>query len=113
MAEKNNAHCSICGKSYQLCHSCSDQKILKPWRAVTDSIEHYKVYLAIHGYTLSKNKARAKKELEKCNLSDLNDFKPEIKTVIKEIMAETKKNKSVTKKEAEFIEDIEIDTIVE
>lgn len=98
MAEINNAHCSICGKPYQLCNSCGNEKVLKPWRSVTDCIEHYKIYLAIHGYSLSKNKASAKKELENCDLTGLEDFNPSIKTVIAEIMAEPKKIKYVSKK---------------
>lgn len=99
MADKNNARCTICNKEYERCHSCSDQKYLKPWRSVTDTIEHYKIYLAIHGYTISKDKERAKKELKKCDLSGLENFNPEIKSVIKAIMTENKKQKTVSKKQ--------------
>lgn len=88
MSEQYNAACTICGKPYRVCLSCREQTILKPWRSVTDCMEHYKIYLAIHGYTLSKNKAAARQELENCNLSGLETFKPEIVSVIKEIMTE-------------------------
>lgn len=54
--------------------------------------------MAIHGYTLSKNKEIAKRELQKCDLSGLETFTPEIKAVIKEIMAEPKKVRTVSKK---------------
>lgn len=108
MSEHNtNAYCSICGCSYTRCNSCNDQKTLKPWKSVTDSIEHYKIYLALHGYSLSKNKEVAKKELENCNLSGLENFKPEIKSVIKEIMTEPKKMKYVPRKERITEENIE------
>jgi hypothetical protein len=99
MAENINAYCAICGKGYHVCNSCLEQKTFKPWRTIVDSIEHYKIYMAIHGYTLLKNKELAKQELEKCDLSGLENFKPEIKTVIKEIMTEPKKNKTTTKRE--------------
>ena len=99
MAENINAYCSICGKGYHVCNSCLEQKTFKPWRTIVDSIEHYKIYMAIHGYTLLKNKESAKQELEKCDLAGLESFKPEIKAVIKEIMTELKKNKSIVKRE--------------
>ncbi len=100
MAENNiNAHCAICNKGYHICHSCSGQKALKPWRSVTDTMEHYKIYLAIHGYTISKDKESAKGELKNCDLSSLENFDPEVKSVIKKIMAENKKVKTAAKKE--------------
>lgn len=99
MTETNiNAHCSICGIGYHLCNTCSDQKIIKPWRTVTDSIEHFKIYTVIHGYTISKDKETAKNELQKCDLTGLENFNPEIKTVIKEILEEPEKQKYVSKK---------------
>jgi len=100
MAENNiNAYCSVCGKGYHICNSCLEQKSLKPWRTITDTIEHYKIYMAIHGYTLSKNKEIAKQELQNCDLSGLENFNPEIKAVIKEIMTEPKRAKPASKKE--------------
>ena len=99
MAEKNNAFCSICGTPYHICNSCLEQKTFKPWRTVTDTVEHYKIFLAIHGYSISKNKEEAKRELDSCNLSELKTFKPEIKAVIKEIMAEPKREKNISPKE--------------
>lgn len=105
MAEnKINAFCKICGSGYNVCNSCLEQKTFKPWRNITDSIEHYKIYLAIHGYTISNDKKKAKKELESCNLSDLDSFKDEIKNVIKEIMEEPVKLKNVSKKTKDNIE---------
>lgn len=98
MSEKDiNAYCSICGKGYHICNSCKEQQTFKPWRTVVDSIEHYKIYLVLHGYSITKDKEKAKSELQKCDLSDLENFKPNIKSVIKEIMAEPKKNKRTSK----------------
>ncbi len=97
--QSTNAYCSICGKPYKVCRTCAEQKTFKPWRTVTDTIEHYKIYLAIHGYTVSNNKERAMTELEKCDLSGLKTFNPEIQKAIKEILSKPKVQKSVTKKE--------------
>lgn len=93
----NNAKCSICNKNYEICSTCKNEKKFKPWRTVTDTIEHYKIYMAIHGYTVTQNKEIAKTELQNCDLSDMESFKDEIKSVIKEIMAEPVITKSVSK----------------
>lgn len=97
MAENINAYCKICGAGYHVCNTCSNQKTFKPWRTVVDSPEHFLIYSAIHGYTISNNKEQAKSELEKCDLSGLENFRPEIKSVIEEIMIDSKKNKKTSK----------------
>lgn len=97
MDNKINAHCSICNEGYHLCHACKNEKKFKPWRTVTDTIEHYKIYMAIHGYTITKNKEQAKAELQNCDLSDMDSFRAEIKSVIKEIMDEPVKVKPVSR----------------
>lgn len=105
MAENNiNAYCKICGQGYHVCNSCQNQKVFKPWRSIVDSIEHYKIYLAIHSYTISKNKELAKEELQKCNLTGLESFNPEIKSVIKEIMETSVKVKISSRKRKEYTE---------
>lgn len=95
MSNNINAYCSICGKGYHVCNSCLEQRTFKPWRTVTESIEHYKIYLAIHDYTISGDKQKAKKELENCDLSELENFIPEIRSVIKEILKEDEQKKCV------------------
>ena len=94
MSNNINAHCKICGKGYYSCNSCLAQKTIKPWRSIVDSIEHYKIYLIIHEYTISKNKENAKQALQAYDLSGLETFNPEIKAVINEIMSESQRTKS-------------------
>lgn len=96
--------CSICNKEYEVCNSCKNQKTFKPWRTVTDTIEHYKIYLAIHSYTISKNKELAKEELQKCDLTGLENFNSEIKSVISEIMETPVKVKASSRKRKEYTE---------
>lgn len=92
MSESNiNAYCKICGVGYHICNTCKTQKTFKAWRSITDTIDHFLIYSAIHGYTVSKDKEVAKTELEKCDLTDMENFKPEIKSVIKEVMQTSSK----------------------
>lgn len=112
MAENLNAKCTICDKQYHVCNTCSETKYFKPWRTVTDTIEHYKIYTAIHGYTITKDIERAKSDLENCNLSELDTFNPEIQNVINKIMSidEGKTAKRV-KKSVKYVENKTIDSI--
>ena len=90
MAQELNATCDICGKKYHICSSCKEVKSFTPWRTVTDTMQHYLIFLALSEYTKTKDKEKAKEELSKCDLSGLDTFNENIKTVIKEIMAEEK-----------------------
>lgn len=89
MANNNiNAHCIICGKGYHICRSCQEQTSFPAWRTVTDTLAHYKIYLAIHTYTATKDKHIAKAQLSACDLSEQETFPLEIQSVIKEILSE-------------------------
>nr|DAO66548.1 MAG TPA: hypothetical protein [Caudoviricetes sp.] len=84
MSGKNNATCSICGKPYELCRSCSSLNF-KSWRAVTDDINCYKIYLILAEYNDTKDHITAKQRLEKCDLTELRSYPIHIKIVIQEI----------------------------
>ena len=90
MSQELNATCDICGKKYHICSSCKEVKSFTPWRTVTDTMQHYIIFLALSEYTKTKDKEKAKEELSKCDLSEVDTFNENIKTAIKEIMAEGK-----------------------
>lgn len=91
MAEKNNTTCSICGRDYHMCLSCKDSISLAPWKVHTDTAEHYKVFQIVRGFSTGLyTKDEAKIKFENVDLSDLNDFRPHIKTIIKDILKEEK-----------------------
>lgn len=98
MALKNNAVCDICGKPYHVCNTCKEVLNFKPWRSVTDTMQHYKIFLAVSDYTRKKDKVNAKAALENCDLSDLETFRDDIKDVINEIMADNKRKSASRKK---------------
>ena len=98
MENNINAFCKICGSGYHVCNSCLEQKTFSPWRTVTDTIEHYKIYIVLHSYSITGDKEKAKLELQKCDLNGLDNFRPEIKSMINEIIQEPKKAKNISKK---------------
>ena len=108
MAQELNATCDICGKKYHVCNSCKEVKSFTPWRTVTDTMQHYLIFLALSEYTKTKDKEKVKEELSKCDLSELDTFNENIKTVIKEIMAEGKEKIVETVSEENVKENVEI-----
>ena len=89
MATQNNATCSICGNPYYKCLSCRDMAKLQPWKMFTDSAEHYKVLQAIRGYNTGVyTKDEFKSKLKNIDLSDLESYKDNIKTLIKDVLKE-------------------------
>ena len=72
---------------------------LSPWKIHTDTSEHFKVYQIIHGFTsnvYSKDEARIK--LSNVDLQDLENFKSNIKEIIKDILKEEKSIAKTVKK---------------
>lgn len=86
MSEKNNTKCDICGKEYYVCQSCSEVTKFKPWRTVTDTFDHYMVFLALSNYHHNGNVEEARKALSSCDLTDYESYNENIKSVIDEIM---------------------------
>lgn len=106
MAEKNNSTCAICGKAYHLCMSCKDKMKLTPWKVLTDTSEHYKIFQVVRGFcTGIYSKEEAKQALKNVDLSDKDTFLESVKNKIDEIMMDEKSANPV-KEEAE-VEEIE------
>ena len=86
--EKNNATCSICGKSYYMCISCKDQRALSPWKIHTDTSEHYKIYQILHGVSVGVyTNQEAKEKLKNVDLRDKTTFLNNIQKRINDIMS--------------------------
>lgn len=92
MSEELNATCDVCGKKYHMCYSCEEIKTFNPWKRVVCTVECFKIYMAVHGYTVTKDKEMARKALSSCDLSELESFSDNIKQAIKEILSDDKEN---------------------
>lgn len=87
MSNQEMATCVICGKQYKACLSCKDQIRLKPWRSITDTIDCYKIFLAITQYNNGYiSKDEAKKQLEAIKF-DEKDLSESVRNIVKEIMS--------------------------
>lgn len=91
MVEKNNAVCSICGNPYHMCISCKDSMKLHPWKIHCCSSECYKTFQIVKGFNNGVyTKEEAREKFKNVDLSNLKDFVPHIKKIVKDILKEEK-----------------------
>lgn len=89
MAEKNNATCSICGNEYYVCLSCKDKMKLHPYKIHCCSPSHFQVFQVVRGFSTGVyDKDEFKSKLKNIDLSDLEDYREHIKTLIKDVLNE-------------------------
>ena len=111
MSKEINHWCVVCGKGYHACDSCNEIKSFTPWRSLTDSIEHFKIFTVLKDYNnklIDKNEAR--EMLSNVNLSDKDSFKESSKKLIDEIFKEDAVTSKASKKKSfnKTVEDSEI-----
>lgn len=88
MKEESNAVCIVCGKSYHCCLSCKSQTSFKPWRTITDSVEHYKIHLILSDYHNGHiDKMEARQKLQRIDF-EIDTLKPGIRDSIHDILGE-------------------------
>ena len=110
MHEKNNAVCSICGKEYHVCLSCSDAMKLHPWKIYTESQNCFQVFQVVRGFSTGVyTKDEAREKLQNVDLKDIDSFRPHIKKIVKDILKEEK----VVVKAAEKIENTVVEDVKE
>ena len=91
MGEQNNATCSICGNPYHLCLSCKDSMKLHPWKIHCCSPDCYKTFQVVKGYNTGVyTKEEFKSKLKNIDLSNLENYRENIKVLIKDTLKEGK-----------------------
>lgn len=115
MAEKNNAVCSICGKGYYVCLSCSDAMKLHPFKSFTDTAEHFKIFQIVKGFNTGVyTKDEAREKFQNVDLKDIDSFRPHIKEIIKDILKEpTVEKMAISRKKNYKVEKNEVNEKVE
>ena len=99
MSKEINHWCVVCGKGYHACDSCNEIKSFTPWRSLTDSIEHFKIFSVLKDYNNNLiDKNEAKEMLSNIDLSDKDSFKESSKRLIDDIFKEDIVQKATKKK---------------
>lgn len=87
MTEKNNATCSICGSEYYACFSCKDAMSLHPYKLHCCSVDCYKTYQVVRGFSTGVyTKEEFKSKLQNIDLSNLDNYREHIKALIKDTL---------------------------
>lgn len=110
MGKNDNVKCVICGKSYHLCMSCKDKLSMTPWKVLTDTSEHYKVYQIVNGYRGGiYTKQEAKVALSNVDISDKNTYLASVRKILDEILKpEFKYEKKLQKSQLKVTQEKEI-----
>ena len=89
MAEKNNATCSICGEKYYACFSCKEAMNLHPWKLHCCSVDCYKTFQTVRGFSTGVySKDEFKSKLKNLDLSNLDNYREHIKALIMDTLRE-------------------------
>lgn len=105
--KKHNSFCTICGKSYYYCNSCKDIAHLYPYKILTDTAEHYKVFMVVRGYNNGLyTKEEAYERLKNVDTSDIDNYKDNIKKIVKDILQVGVDNSSEVSKEEKSVDKV-------
>lgn len=114
MSKEINHWCVVCGKGYHACDSCNETKSFTPWRTLTDSIEHFKIFTILKDYNNKIiNKKEAKKMLSNIDLSDKASFKESSRKLLDEILKEDIVDRKATRKKYDEVVETEVFESVE
>lgn len=110
MAKEINHWCVVCGKGYHACDTCDEIKSFTPWRALTDTPEHYKLFLVLKQFNNKLiDKDEAKAMLANIDLTGRESFKESAKNVLDEIFKDELVARKTSKKKPVKTEDIEVE----
>lgn len=84
-SKKNNRRCIVCSKEYQFCSHCQDGEIKPSWYNIFHDQNCHDVYDAVANIYPVQGKEAAKIALDKCDLSNKDNFHPNIIKAINEI----------------------------
>ena len=85
--------CICCGKAYTYCGNCPADKHLETWHALYCSDNCHDIFEAANDYNFDLlTKEEAKKQIEACDLSNLESFNKIVKADVHKIIDDEKKH---------------------
>ena len=87
MSEERST-CIVCGKEYKACLSCKKITSYRPWRLITDTLDHYKIHVILSDYNNGYNNKEKTRELLSHVNYDLGELKESVQGLITSIFAE-------------------------
>lgn len=79
----------MCGTGYHACDSCEKEKAFTPWRTLTDTIDHYKIFMVLRAYHNQEiGRTQARQMLSFLDLSDRKQYKDTARKILADIYAD-------------------------
>ncbi|WP_434311465.1 hypothetical protein [Hominifimenecus sp. rT4P-3] len=86
MSDNLNHRCLICGRRYYACDDCLKKRSFTPWRSITDTKEHYQLYLLLCDYRDGRlSRAEAREKLSRIEFSP-EECLESVRQLLNEIM---------------------------
>lgn len=99
-SKKNNRKCIVCGEKYYFCSTCQEGTVRPSWYAIFHDQNCHDIYDAVYNILPLQGKEAAKNVLDKCDLSNKENFHPNIIKVINEIY-------NIKDEKTEIVENVE------
>ena len=103
---RRNRECYLCGQKYEYCPSCSQDQLKPAWMAEFHNIDCKNIFDICTRFNMSLlTKEDAKIALEKCDLSNRENFKSYIQRDLDNILIENQVIIPIVEKPEETIKD--------
>lgn len=109
MTDNKNKTCIVCSQKYRYCNSCVEFVNLEPWHSIFHDSNCREIFNAVSMYGKLSNE-NIKERLDKCDLSNKENFNKNILNVINELYKNNIEEKveiistENKKEESDFIE---------
>lgn len=91
--KKINHWCVLCGTGYHSCDLCNSSTAFTPWRALTDTLEHFKIFMILKDYNNRQiDRKNARELLSAFDLSGRENYKDSAKSVLADIFQDGVQN---------------------